>query len=191
MRRKDKTGTVEHPNLYVLFATIKQDVNPCLLICREQDDSLLLYIIITRIMEIASLIIAVSSLLFGLFIYLKHDKALKAQQKFINEYEIKKIRRENEELSKADVRAYMKNRRPGSCSGILVIKNHGKAPAHNIHMHYIPRRLYTDLPLDIQELLPEAEQEFPIRLGFGNLIISVRLTWTDASGFQECQCPLL
>lgn len=141
---------------------------------------------------IVSLLFTIASFIFNRRLYLKHDKKLKDQQQFINEYEIKKIRRENEELSKADVRAYMKNRRPGSYSGTLVIKNHGKAPAYNINMQYLPRKSYTSLPnSEIQELLPGADKEYPVHLGFGNLNVSVRLTWTDASGFQECQCPLL
>ena len=65
----------------------------------------------------------------------------------INTFEIEKIKRENEELNKANVRAYMTYRHSGSYSGTLVIKNLGKAPAYNINMHYLPHKIYRDYPI--------------------------------------------
>ncbi len=45
-------------------------------------------------MEIVSLVVALGTLAFALYTYLKHDKELKAQQKFINKYEIERIKKE-------------------------------------------------------------------------------------------------
>ena len=44
-------------------------------------------------MEIVSLVVALGTLAFALYTYLKHDKELKAQQKF-NKYEIERIKKE-------------------------------------------------------------------------------------------------
>ena len=74
-------------------------------------------------MAIASLIIAIVSLLFGVYTYFRHDKKLKEQQHIINEYKITKLKYEITEAKKAMVRASVINV-SGTCpwTGTLVIK---------------------------------------------------------------------
>ena len=56
-------------------------------------------------MEIWSLIIAILALLFSAFTYLKHDKKLKDQARKINEYQLKKIEKDDLESKKAAILA--------------------------------------------------------------------------------------
>lgn len=137
-------------------------------------------------MAIASLIIALISLLFGAFTYFRHDRKLKEQQRIINAYQITKLQREIGEAKKAEVRATVVNRsESGIYSGTLLIKNYGKGAASNV---YFTRRSYGNkgsfLPtLTYPQLLPQEQQETPLSWGFGfGGNVEVILSWTDESG---------
>lgn len=138
-------------------------------------------------MAIASLIIALISLLFGAFTYFRHDRKLKEQQKIINEYQITKLQREIGEAKKAEVKATVVNisHVGGSFSGTLLIKNYGKGAASNV---YFTRRSFGNkgsfLPsLTYPQLLPQEQQETPLSWGFGfGGNVEVILSWTDESG---------
>lgn len=133
-------------------------------------------------MEIVSLVIAFGSLALALYTYFKHDKELKAQQKFINTYEIEKIKKEVVVQKKADVRAYVIDVHGESVhTGTLVIKNHGQAPAYNIRVHRLSYYKGQCLPNpEISELLPKAQQEYSLRWPFyDGGEIPIRITWSD------------
>ena len=141
-------------------------------------------------MAIASLIIAIVSLLFGVYTYFRHDKKLKEQQHIINEYQITKLKYEITEAKKAMVRASVINV-SGTCpwTGTLVIKNYGKAIAHNIYftrLSYGTKGSCLPSSLFLKQLLPQEQQEYPLSWGFGfGGDIGIRLGWTDESGEQQ------
>ena len=89
-------------------------------------------------MVAASLVIAILSFFFAVFTYIKHDKVLKEQQKKNNYYQIAKIEKEETEQKKAIIRAFMSNiSGQMNRSGTLVIKNYGKATAHNVQFRFL------------------------------------------------------
>lgn len=148
-------------------------------------------------MEIVSLVVALGTLALALYTYLKHDKELKAQQKFINKYEIERIKKEVVMQKKADVRVYITNVQGDyNHTGTLVVKNHGKAAAQNIRVDSRSFFHRSDcIPhVEIKELLPEAQQEYPFSWVFGEGgEILVRITWSDKSGknrTNECTVQL-
>lgn len=149
-------------------------------------------------MEIVSLVVALGTLAFALYTYLKHDKELKAQQKFINKYEIERIKKEVVVQKKADVRAYVTNIRGDyNHTGTLVVKNYGKAVARNVQLvshSFFQRKNYSIPHIEIKELLPEIQQEYQLRWGFGDGgEIPVHITWSDESGknrTNECTVQL-
>jgi hypothetical protein len=53
-------------------------------------------------MEIASIIISLLALVFGVYTYFAHDKRLKEQQALLNVLSINKLKRESQEQGKAD-----------------------------------------------------------------------------------------
>lgn len=144
-------------------------------------------------MAVASLIIAILSLLFGAFTYFRHDRKLKEQQRIINEYQIAKLQKESTELLKAELRASLtKVASVGSCvgmySGTLVIKNYGKGTARRVS---IKGRI--NLPwLTNEDFVPGEQKEYPVEWNFGHGNTDVQLSWTDDSGErQERKCSLL
>ncbi len=64
----------------------------------------------------------ISCLAWGVsvFTYFKHDKKIKAQEQIINDYQIKKIKKEDEDRKKASIRGNIVNYRGKS---ILKIYN--------------------------------------------------------------------
>lgn len=137
-------------------------------------------------MAIASLIIALISLLFGAFTYFRHDRKLKEQQKIINEYQITKLQREIGEAKKAEVRATVVNKSHtgNSFSGTLLIKNYGKGIATHVLLRTIQYRHSLSLPsVTYSQLLPQEQQETSLSWIFGGGgSIDVLLSWTDESG---------
>lgn len=137
-------------------------------------------------MAIASLIIALISLLFGAFTYFRHDRKLKEQQKIINEYQITKLQREIGEAKKAEVRATVVNwsHTGNSFSGTLLIKNYGKGVATHVLFRAIQYQPNLSLPsVTYSQLLPQEQQETPLSWIFGGGgSIDVLLSWTDESG---------
>lgn len=88
----------------------------------------------------------------SIFTYFKHDKKLKAQERVINEYQINKIKKEDEENKKA----YIKG---NTCTGnrgqtVLKIFNCGKAIARNIRVE----------GLDADSLIVIGKDLFPYEL---------------------------
>ena len=66
----------------------------------------------------------------SVFTYFKHDKKIKAQEQIINDYQINKIAKENEESKKASIRGNIIKGDRGKRT--LKVYNCGKAAARNI-----------------------------------------------------------
>ena len=52
------------------------------------------------IVAIAAFVVSLGALIFSAYTYSKHDKKIKAQEQIINDYQINKIAKENEENKK-------------------------------------------------------------------------------------------
>lgn len=103
-------------------------------------------------MEIWSLTIAILALLFSAFTYLKHDKKLKDQERKINEYQLKKIEKDDLESKKAAIRGNIIKGLKGNRT--LKVYNSGRAIARNIRIE----------GLDVEGLFHRADEVFPYEL---------------------------
>lgn len=104
------------------------------------------------IVAIAAFVVSLGALVFSAYTYSKHDKKIKAQEQIINDYQINKIKREEEDSRKAYIKG---NIYPGS-KGKLILKvfNSGKAIARNIRVE----------GLDVDSLVVIGKDLFPYEL---------------------------
>ena len=72
------------------------------------------------IVAIAAFVVSLGALIFSAYTYSKHDKKIKAQEQIINDYQINKIKKEDEDRKKASIRGNIVNYRGKS---ILKIYN--------------------------------------------------------------------
>lgn len=98
------------------------------------------------------LIISCLALGVSVFTYFKHDKKIKAQEQIINDYQINKIAKENEESKKASIRGNIIKGDRGKRT--LKVYNCGKAAARNIRVE----------GLDIESLAVIRNGLFPYEL---------------------------
>ena len=134
-------------------------------------------------MELASLILSIIALLGSLVTYIVHDRKIKKQEAKINEYQLAKIKEEEEDSKKAQVCGniikYDKGKR------VLKVYNKGKAPAKNIRIEGIDEEKFCVSGLDLfpYELLnPQESIEITIfsHLGIRNTL-PLSYYWDDAS----------
>lgn len=83
-------------------------------------------------MERLSLIISIAAILWSLITYFVHDRKIKQQEARINEYQLEKIKNEEEENKKALIRGDVLRKDKGL--HMLKISNQGKAIAKNVNM---------------------------------------------------------
>ena len=83
-------------------------------------------------MEIWSLILAILALLFSALTYLKHEKKLNDQARMINEYQLKKIEKDDLESKKAAIRGNIVKGLKGNRT--IKVYNSGRAIARNIRI---------------------------------------------------------
>lgn len=104
------------------------------------------------IVAIAAFVVSLGALIFSAYTYSKHDKKIKAQEQIINDYQINKIKKEDEESRKANIKG---NIYPGN-KGKLILKvfNSGKAIARNIRVK----------GLDVDSLIVIGKELFPYEL---------------------------
>ena len=94
------------------------------------------------IVAIAAFVVSLGALIFSAYTYSKHDKKIKAQEQIINDYQINKIKKEDEESRKANIKG---NIYPG---------NKGKLIARNIRVE----------GLDVDSLIVIGKELFPYEL---------------------------
>ena len=138
-----------------------------------------------------SLAISVLAFLGGIYTYFAHDKKLKKQQALLNELNIEKLKADNQESKKANVRVSLEedpidqdailkyssldalSRR----SGKLSVVNLGKATASNIVVS-LPRHYCQ--PIHIGQLVPNEQRKYNIEWndrGFFSKTATVK--WDD------------
>lgn len=139
--------------------------------------------------------LAVSLLAFGggVYTYFVHDKRLKEQQALLNDLNIEKLKRENREQAKADVRVSLTiDKEPDNfsmrsiyeASGTVKVTNFGKATARNIR---IRQNGYSRLfDYDIAQLAPNESREYHETWERGNLRdATVIVQWDDENGIDR------
>ena len=104
------------------------------------------------IVAIAAFVVSLGTLIFSAYTYSKHDKKIKAQEQIINDYQINKIKKEDEESRKANIKGHIY---PGN-KGKLILKvfNSGKAIARNIRVE----------GLDVDSLIVIGKELLPYEL---------------------------
>ena len=128
-----------------------------------------------------SLIIAIASLFFALYVYLRSDKKIKEQQKLINNYELESRKRHVDEKKKAKVRGAIIKEVPAR--GSLVITNNGKSTAYDIDIALMNElRGIFGFNLKPHEKLNESEfykMDFLLAEGHSDSI-KIKITWRDS-----------
>lgn len=136
--------------------------------------------------------LAVSLLAFGggIYTYFVHDKRLKEQQALLNDLNIEKLKRENREQAKADVRVSLAiDKDPQNFSmhnfyndsGTIRVTNFGKATAYNIR---IRQKGYSNIICyDIEQLAPNEYRVYHETWESGKLSSAVVIAqWDDECG---------
>ena len=136
--------------------------------------------------------LAVSLLAFGggVYTYFVHDKRLKEQQALLNDLNIEKLKRENREQAKADVRVSLtidkdpqnfSMRNFYNDSGAILVTNFGKATAYNIR---IRQKGYSNIICyDIEQLAPNEYRVYHETWESGKLRDAVIIAqWDDECG---------
>ena len=141
-------------------------------------------------MEIASIIISLLALAFGVYTYFAHDKRLKEQQALLNALSIEKLKRESQEQGKADVRVYLTmDREPDNfsmrsfyeASGTVKVTNFGKATARNIRIRQ--KGYISNVNYNIEQLAPNESREYHETWERGILRdATVIVQWDDENG---------
>lgn len=131
---------------------------------------------LSLIIAIISLIIAIASLGFGIFVYRTHDKIIKEQQEQINKYELEDRETQLEEKKKAKLRGRIE------MSVGLIITNEGIATAYDINVT-LPQDLkgvYTYKHSPFERLNHDEYYEIPFHLAEGHSeTLSLKITWRD------------
>lgn len=131
--------------------------------------------------EIATLAIAVFTLAFSLYTYFTHSKK-------INELQIKKGEREQDEAKKADIRVSIgKNEHNIK---ILTITNCGKAIARNVVVKGLDQDRFCIVsnPNDFgtETLRPQESFEIHFTVNYGADHVKITMFWND--DFQQNNC---
>lgn len=131
--------------------------------------------------EIATLAIAVFTLAFSLYTYFTHSKK-------INELQIKKGEREQDEAKKADIRVSIgKNEQNVK---ILTITNCGKAIARNVVVKGLDQDRFCIVsnPNDFgtETLRPQESFEIHFTVNYGADHVKITMFWND--DFQQNNC---
>lgn len=130
------------------------------------------------------LIISCLALGVSVFTYFKHDKKIKAQEQIINDYQINKIAKENEEIKKASIRGNIIKGDRGKRT--LKVYNCGKATARDIRVEGLDMGSFVVMRNDLfpYELMnPQDYTEVIIWVVKGSpSTIKLKYIWNDDFG---------
>lgn len=131
-------------------------------------------------MERLSLIISIAAILWSLITYFVHDRKIKQQEARINEYQLEKIKNEEEENKKALICG---NIVKGSDElRILKIYNKGKATARNVDIQSLEpaMKITRDYDLPCELIQPQDYIEFRFYAGhIPETKMKITFTWDD------------
>lgn len=132
-------------------------------------------------MEIISMVISCVSLLLGVFTFCFYDRKIKTQDAKINEYQIQRFEKEEEENKKAQVRANIIKGDKGS--RILKIYNSGKSDAYNVRIDFLSGMkgfLCIDNVFPYEKLMPKDGTSVNIQLYIdAPEKTKIKLLWDD------------
>ena len=130
------------------------------------------------------LIISCLALGVSVFTYFKHDKKIKAQEQIINDYQINKIAKENEDSKKASIRGNIIKGDRGKRT--LKVYNCGKATARDIRVEGLDMGSFVVMRNDLfpYELMnPQDYTEVIIWVVKGSpSTIKLKYIWNDDFG---------
>lgn len=136
------------------------------------------------IVAIAAFVVSLGALIFSAYTYSKHDKKIKAQEQIINDYQINKIAKENEESKKASIRGNIIKGDKGKRT--LKVYNCGKATARDIRVEGLDIGSLAVMRNDLfpYELMnPQDYTEVVIWVVKGNpSTIKLKYVWDDDFG---------
>ncbi|MBR4621176.1 MAG: hypothetical protein IKO46_09350 [Salinivirgaceae bacterium] len=134
-------------------------------------------------MDCWALILSILAIVGSVFTYFLHDRKIKRQEAKINEYQLAKLKEEEQENKKAQICGTIVKHEKGK--RVLKIYNKGKAPATNIRVDGIDEKrcCVNGLELLPFELLnPQEFIEIIIFSFYGNNhTLHVTYYWDDAS----------
>ena len=136
------------------------------------------------IVAIAAFVVSLGALVFSAYTYSKHDKKIKAQEQIINDYQINKIAKENEEIKKASIRGNIIKGDRGKRT--LKVYNCGKATARDIRVEGLDMGSFVVMRNDLfpYELMnPQDYTEVIIWVVKGSpSTIKLKYIWNDDFG---------
>ncbi len=136
-------------------------------------------------MDAAALAISVITFIFSWRVYIKHDRLLKTQEAWINDYQIKKIREESISRTKAVIEAEVVKGLRGHRK--MVVSNSGMAAGRNINVTIPPTKGLHVLGVPKNfHLIPGKSMEINMDLSYGHPdSIDIRIEWEDDSGSKN------
>lgn len=132
-------------------------------------------------MERLSLIISIAAILWSLVTYFVHDRKIKQQEARINEYQLEKIKNEEEENKKALICGNIVKGSNGL--RILKIYNKGKAIARNVDIQLSDPEainIYSNKVLPYEFMHPQDSLDFRFYIvKIPETTVKITFTWDD------------
>lgn len=133
------------------------------------------------IVQITPIILSSSALILSLYTYFKHDAKIKNQSAQINQFQLDKLKKENNSEKKAIIEANVINREKGK--RIIKVYNKGKATAKNVVVKFPgePNVMIMDYPTSI-DIRPQNSIEINIHAYKGSPdTLQIEFEWQDNS----------
>lgn len=135
-------------------------------------------------MEKVSCVLSILAVLGTVFTYIYHDRKIKMQEKILNDYQLKKIKMEEIDNQKAQIRGNIIKGNKGART--LAIFNSGKATAYNISLEVLSELdgifFFEFEPYEM--LNPEEKTEICFSLSMAHTsTLKVKYIWKDS--FKE------
>lgn len=140
-----------------------------------------------EVLEIANTIISLAGISLALYLYSKHDKQLKRQEKTINQFNIEKLESEKSLERRAEIMCEI-SRKSEKYNATITFYNSGKSDARNVRLSVISDDdgILRDGkwgPYDILEKNRENKREERVTLLEGHKdTMDIEITWDDNSG---------
>ena len=140
-------------------------------------------------------ILSILGIIGGMILYFKHDRKLKKQEEFLNNMQIKQLKRQEEDEKKAIMQCAIIDKTKHE--RVLRISNIGKADAKNVHVKMFDYDNHNDKSNFIQGYYPlisanegNIEERILVFMGTPDNII-LQITWDDNfSNGRTTNCTL-
>lgn len=129
--------------------------------------------------QVIPIVISVISLLLSLYTYFRHDAKIKKQNALINQFQLEKLKKENESEKKAIIEAHVINKESGT--RIIKVYNKGKSTAKNVVVTFPgePNVMISEYPTSIA-IKPQNSIEIYVHTFKGSPnILQIDFEWQD------------